>query len=158
MLDIEKKNFKKNMANTSIDEVIEFNSNLFEEEKEILDKAISVGIDNISTLSMNFQLAFYGVFNRIVKEKKEKKKYHSTLKSILDDYNPNQKTIENSMILFMYLGMGDNESVPLHIISKTFDIEESKIKEIILLELTMLKEKLLFKTAHYNTLVKRLKK
>lgn len=157
MLDIEKQNFKKNIANISINEVIESSSYIFEEEKEILDKAISIGIDNISTLPINFQLAFYGVFNRIVKEKKEKIKYHNTLKSILDDYKPNQGTIENSMILFLYLGVGENESVPINIISKTFDIEESQIKKIILLELTTLKEKLLLKPAYYNTLVKRLK-
>lgn len=157
VLATEKKNFEKNISNISINEIINSSNYLFTEEKEILDKAISIGIDNISTLSTSTQLAFYGIINRIVKEQKEKKKYHDTLSSILNDYKPNPTNIENSMILFLYLGVGENESIPIPIISKTFNIEESKIKEIIILELSSLKEKLLLKPAKYNTLVKQLK-
>ena len=153
----EKRKFEQNIQYIYIDELVNSNNNLFEEEKEILAKAISIGIDNISTLPTTFQLAFYGIINRITKEYRKKEEYNNTLSSILNNYNPNPANIENSMILFLYLGIGRVEPVSISIISKTFNLEESTIKEIILLELNTLKEKLILKNTSYNNLVKQLK-
>lgn len=157
LLDLEIKEFKKNINNFSINEVINSSNDLFEEEKEILDKSLSIGIDNISTLPNNFQLAFYGIVNRLVKKYKKKEKRSNAISTILKSYAPNPINIKNSMILFLYIGVGEVEPVPIPIISKTFDLEESKIKEIIILELNTLREKLILKNTSYNNLVKQLK-
>lgn len=153
----EKRKFSQNNQDIHIDKFINSNNNLFKEEKEILDKAISMGIENISTLPTTFQLAFYGVINRIAKEYNKKEEYHNTLSAILNNYKPNPTNIENSMILFLYLGIGRVEPVSISIISKTFNLEESKIKEIIILELNSLRERLLLKSSSYNSLVRQLK-
>lgn len=153
----EKRKFNQNIDNVYIDEIINSNNNLFEEEKEVLAESLSIGIENISTLPKNFQLAFYGIINKLIKEYISKEEYFNTLSSITKNYTPNPTNIENSMILFLYLGIGKVEPVPIPIISKTFNLEESKIKEIILLELNKLKETLLLNTSCYNKLVKQLK-
>ena len=150
------------LDNTSIKEIENINNYLFTNELNFLNKVLSIDINNLNNLSSYEQLAFYGITNKIIKElnKNEtisKENNSNILDCIMNNYTTNQSNLENKMILFLYLGIGGVKPVSISIISKTFNLEEDKIREIILLELNKLKNNLILDQPSYNKLIKSLK-